>query len=90
MFRKVKSAVEGDPNKSWSENETEARGEPGGVRGGITFAWIERKIPVLRSVLQTNQSSLYSLHRSRDREGGGPNGQIVGIKRTADMEGREA
>ena len=48
------------------------------------FARIERKTPVLRPALQSNQSSLCGLHRSRDRDGGGPNGQIVSIKRAAD------
>ena len=52
--------------------------------GGLTFARIERKTPVLRPALQSKQSSLSGLHRSGDREGGGPNGQIVIIKRAAD------
>ena len=51
---------------------------------GLTFAQIERKTPVLKPPLQSNQSSLCSLHCIRDRGGGGPNGQIVSIKRTAD------
>ena len=53
-------------------------------KGGLTFARIERKTPVLRPVLQSKQSSLCGLHCSRDRGGGGPNGQIVIVKRTAD------
>ena len=52
--------------------------------GGLTFARIERKTPVLRPALQSKQSSLCGLHRSRDRGKGGPNGQIVSVKRTAD------
>ena len=52
--------------------------------GGLTFARIERKTPVLRPALQSKQCSLCGLHRSRDRGGGGPNGQIISIKRTAD------
>ena len=39
---------------------------------------------VLRPVLQSNQKPLCGLHRSRDRGRGGPNGQIVSIKRAAD------
>ena len=53
-------------------------------QGGLIFAWIERKTTVLRLALQSKQSSLCGLHRSRDRRGGGPNGQIVSIKRAAD------
>ena len=52
--------------------------------GGLTFARIERKTPVLRPAIQSKQSSLCGLHRSRDQEGGGPNGQIVSVKRAAD------
>ena len=52
--------------------------------GGLTFARIERKTPVLRPALQSKQSSLCGLHRSRNREGGGSNGQIVSVKRTPD------
>ena len=51
---------------------------------GSTFARIERKTPVLRPALQSKQSSLCGLHRSGDQEGGGPNGQIVSVKRAAD------
>ena len=51
---------------------------------GLTFARIERKTPVLRPALQSKQSSLCDLHRSRNRWGGGPNGQIVSVKRAAD------
>ena len=40
--------------------------------------------PVLRPALQSKQSSLCRLHRSGDRGRGGPNGQIVSVKRTAD------
>ena len=52
--------------------------------GGLTFARIERKTPVLRPGLQSKQSSLCGFHRSRDRGGGGTNGQIVSVKRAAD------
>ena len=41
------------------------------------------KTPVLRPALQSKQSSLCGLHRSRDLGGGGPNGQIVSVKRAA-------
>ena len=51
---------------------------------GLAFARIERKTPVLRPALQLKQSSLCGLHRSGDRGGGGPNGQIVSVKRAAD------
>ena len=53
-------------------------------RRSLTFAPIEGKTPVLRSALQPNQTSLCSLYRSRDRGGGGANGQIVSINRAAD------
>ena len=39
---------------------------------------------MLRPALQSKQSSLCGLHRSRDRGGGGPNDQIVNVKRAAD------
>ena len=45
---------------------------------------------MLRPALQSKQSSLCGLHRSGDRGGRGPNGQIVSVKRAADEEGREA
>ena len=35
-------------------------------------------------MLQSRQSCLCGLHRSGDRWGGGPNGQIVSVKRAAD------
>ena len=35
-------------------------------------------------MLQSKQSSLCGLHRSGDQGGGGPNGQIVSVKRAAD------
>ena len=50
--------------------------------GGLTFARIERKTPVL----QSKQSSLCGLHHSGDRRRGGPTGQIGGVQRAA--EGR--
>ena len=95
MLRKGKSAVEGDPKKSWSGIQTEAgaKYEQDGLEislmgihreeGGLTFARIERITPVLRPALQSKQSSLCGLHRSKDRGGQRPNGQIVSIKRTA-------
>ena len=52
--------------------------------GSLTFTRIERKTPVLRPVLESKQSSLCGLRHSEDREGGGPNGQIVSKKLTAD------
>ena len=39
---------------------------------------------MLRPALQSKQSSLRGIHRSEDRGGGGPNGQIVSVKRAAD------
>ena len=45
---------------------------------------MERKTAVLSSALQSKQSSLCGLHRSGDRGRGGPNGQIVSVKRAAD------
>ena len=39
---------------------------------------------MLRLTLQSNQSSMCGLHRSGDRGEGGPNGQIVSVKRTDD------
>ena len=39
---------------------------------------------MLRPALQSKQSSLCGLHRSGDRGGGGPNGQIVSVKRADD------
>ena len=39
---------------------------------------------LLRPVVQSNQSSLCGLYRSGDRGRGGPDGQIVSVKRAAD------
>ena len=39
---------------------------------------------MLRPALQSKQSSMYGLHRSRNRGGGGPNDQIISVKRAAD------
>ena len=39
---------------------------------------------MLRPALQSKQNSLCGLHRSGDRGGGGPNGQIVSVNRAAD------
>ena len=50
----------------------------------LGFARIERKTPVLRPAIQSNQSSLCGLHRNRNWGGGRSNGQIVSIKREAD------
>ena len=58
--------------------------------GGLTFARIERKTPVLRPVLQSKQSSLCGLHRSGDQGKGGSNGQIVSVKKQLTEEGRES
>ena len=44
---------------------------------GLTFSRTERKTPVLRPELQSKQSSLCGLQRSRDEKEKGPNGQIV-------------
>ena len=52
--------------------------------GRLTFARIERKTPAL----QSKQSSLCGLHRSRDRGGGRPH-EIVSIKRAADRRSKE-
>ena len=97
MLRKGKSAVEGTPRKVGVG--LKRRREPSRRRlgwrlawwesshllgGGLTFTRIERKTPVLRPVLQSKQSSLCGLHRSGDRGGGGPNGQIISVKRAAD------
>ena len=79
MLRKGKSVVKSDPKESWSWIETEAGAEKEEVglevslveiyseEGGLTFARIERKTPVLRPALQSKQSSLCGLHCSRDR-----------------------
>ena len=59
---------------------------------GLTFARIERKTPVLRPALQSKQSSLCGLHRSKERGGVGPNGQIVSVNTATDgrrQRGRE-
>ena len=78
MFRKGKSAVKGDPNKSWSGIEAEGGVEQKEVglevnlvqdyrkEVDLTFNRIERKIPVLTRALHSNQSSLCSLHCGRD------------------------
>ena len=50
----------------------------------FTFARIERKTPMLIPALQSKQSFLCGLHRSGDRGGGGPNGQIVSVKSAID------
>ena len=56
----------------------------------LTFARIERKTPVLIPALQSNQNSLCGLYHCGDRGGGGPNGQIVSVKRAADGRRLEA
>ena len=53
-------------------------------KAGLTFARIERKTPALRPALQSELSSLCDLHRSGDRVGRGPRGQIVSVKKAAD------
>ena len=45
---------------------------------------IERKTPVLRPALQSKQSLLCGFHCDGGRGRGGPNGQIISIKRAAD------
>ena len=92
MFRKGKSAVKDDSKISWSgiETEVEVEWEEAGLlvslvgihweEGSLTFAPIERKSLVLTPALQSKQSSLCGLHCSRDQRGG-PNGQIISIKR---------
>ena len=84
MFRKGKSAVEGDPMKSWSEKE-EVGLETSLVRSA------EKE--VASHLLGLRGTHLYSDQRfsrirapcvARDRVGGGPNSQIVSIKRAAD------
>ena len=45
---------------------------------------------MLRPALQSKQSSLCGLHRSGDRRGGGPNGQIVSVKGAADRRRRRS
>ena len=42
--------------------------------GDRTFARTERKTPVCRPVLESNQGLLSSLHSSRNQGGGGPDG----------------
>ena len=39
---------------------------------------------------QSKQSSLCGLHRTGDRGGGGPNGQIVSVRRAADGRGQRS
>ena len=52
--------------------------------GEFTFAQIERKIPVRRPKLPSNQSSFCGLRSSRERRERGTDGQIVTIKTAAD------
>ena len=52
--------------------------------GGLIFARIERKTLAPRSVLLLDQSSLCSLHDSRNQGGEESNGHVVSIKRAAD------
>ena len=76
------------------------RREPSRRRLGWRLAWwgsTEKKEALhllgLRGRHQySDQRSLCGLHRSRDRGGGGPNGQIISVKRAADgrrQRGRE-
>ena len=53
-------------------------------RGGFIFAPIERKMPVLRPALQLKQSSLCGSTTVGTNREGGPNGQILSVKRAAD------
>ena len=50
------------------------------TEGGFAFSRIERKIQVLKSTLQSNQSSLFGLRRNRCRGEGEPDGQVVSTK----------
>ena len=95
-LEKERLRLKATPKGSWSGIETEAGVEKNEVglevglvgihekKGGLTFARIERKTPVLRPALQSKQSLLYGFHSSRDRGGGRPNDQIVSVKRAAD------
>ena len=47
-------------------------------KGGLTFARIERKIPVLRPALQSNQLLAWSLQQQGLRDGG-PDSQVASI-----------
>ena len=94
MFRKGKSAVKGNPKVGVG---LKRRRVPSKRKLGWKSAWwgsterkeashfsrIEKNTPVLRSALQTKQSSLFGLHHDRDRGGGGPNGKIDSVKRAA-------
>ena len=90
MFRKEKSAVESDPKKSWSGIEADR--EPSRKRLGWRLAWwgsTEKNetshLLGLRGRHQySDQHSLCGSYRSGDRGGGGPNSQIVSVKRAAD------
>ena len=96
MFRKGKSDVESDLKKSRSGIETEAGVEwdEFGLEASLvvihreekslTFARIERKTPILRPAIQLNQSFLWNFHCTWDRGAGGPNGQVISIKKPAD------
>ena len=85
------SAVAGNSKKSESriEAERKIKQRVAGLRisrveihgkGGLTFARIKRKTPIVRSALHSNQVLLFGFRHSRYRAGGGPDGQVVSIK----------
>ena len=93
MCRKGKSAVERDPRKvvmKLKQKESLMKGM--GLEIGLIeinrkeetcmFGRIERKTSILRSALQSTYTSLSNLQQGPRR--GGPNGQIVSIRRAAD------
>ena len=55
------------------------------IERGLVFARIERKIPVLRSALQSNQGYLRIFCSGRYRGGGGLHSKIVSITKAADV-----
>ena len=52
--------------------------------GNFAFSRIEMKKPVLRLAHYANQSAMCGFHSSSDQGVGGPNGQVVSVKRTTD------
>ena len=95
MFRKGKSVVKGTPRKAGVG--LKRRREPIRRRLDWRLAWWgsteKKKASHLLGLRGRHQysdqrsnrnNSLCGLHRSGDRSGGGPNGQIVSVKRTAD------
>ena len=89
MFREGISAVEGDPKKSWSGIETETGVEEVGLEVNLVESIEKKEVSNflgLRGRYQylDQRSNRTSFHRTGDRGRGGPNGQIVSIKRAAD------